>query len=339
MLSFTKIVVATATLCGAFLFSEAQSLADMDVGEARQIPYHGRLELDGTGVVGTVDFRFAFFATAEADASCLALPTPGSCGFWWEQQDSVMINSGTFSVVLGQVVNLQDHVFAQPALFLAIAVKDADATAFTLLTHKKRVYAVPFAARAAAAKNYEVVGDLTVGGNSALAGSLQVTGNSTLNNLQVDGDSTLKRNLQVDGRVGVGQAASSIANINVRNTADVGVFVGDRAPFGQALIETDVSTGRTHAYFAEAGNRVFSVTSGGAVTASGNVSSSGTVSGSSLSTSGDLVAGSNTRSSCAWTSYFSEENSAMTCSNNRYVAGAECSGSYCDAIRLYCCEL
>lgn len=55
--------------------------------------------------------------------------------------------------------------------------------------------------------------------------------------------------------------------------------------------------------------------------------------------SGDLQADNNSRGSCYWSVWISEENSAFTCSFDRYIAGIECDGSYCDNRRVYCCEL
>jgi hypothetical protein len=43
----------------------------------------------------------------------------------------------------------------------------------------------------------------------------------------------------------------------------VGIYLGNRTPFGQALIETDLTAPATHAWFTENGNRVFSVAGGG----------------------------------------------------------------------------
>jgi hypothetical protein len=62
--------------------------------------------------------------------------------------------------------------------------------------------------------------------------------------------------------------------VNVTNdgTGGVGVFVGDLQPFGQALFESNLSSSRTHAYFAENGNRVFSVAGGGEGFFAGNLS-------------------------------------------------------------------
>ncbi len=49
------------------------------------------------------------------------------------------------------------------------------------------------------------------------------------------------------------------------------MFVGNRTPFGKSALETDFTTPATHAWFAENGNRVFSVTGGGGGYFAGNV--------------------------------------------------------------------
>jgi len=56
------------------------------------------------------------------------------------------------------------------------------------------------------------------------------------------------------------------------NGSGVGIFGGDLQPFGSATFESNLSSSRTHAWFAENGNRVFSVTGGGAGYFGGNVS-------------------------------------------------------------------
>jgi hypothetical protein len=61
-------------------------------------------------------------------------------------------------------------------------------------------------------------------------------------------------------------------NVTNNGSGGVGVFVGDLQPFGQALFESNLSSSRTHAYFAENGNRVFSVAGGGAGFFAGNLS-------------------------------------------------------------------
>jgi hypothetical protein len=81
--------------------------------------------------------------------------------------------------------------------------------------------------------------------------------------LSVNGNVTVNGNAVIVGKLGVG-VTDPVANVQINQTGTgVGVFLGDRTPFGQALFETDVTAPATHAWFAENGNRVFSVTGGG----------------------------------------------------------------------------
>ncbi len=320
----SSVKILLLSLCGALGLYSLVSVgwADMDVGEARQMPYSGRLELDGEVVSGDVDFRFGFFGTAGGDASCLAVEPPGSCGYWWEEQLAVPITGGAFSVVLGSSTPLGDVVFAQPELHLAIAVRDSSSSVYTILGAKKRVYAVPFANRAAASNNFEVIGDLTVGG-SATTGAISAAGDiSSTGAISAAGTLSAGGNLSSGGRAGIGRAPHDISRLALQWGSGVGVFVGDRQPHGTALIETGVNVGTTHAWFGEAGSCVFNVTAGGDLFANGNI-----------------TAANNTRGTCTWTVWFSEENDPMYCPDDKYVAGMQCSGSYCDSVRLYCCEL
>lgn len=68
------------------------------------------------------------------------------------------------------------------------------------------------------------------------------------------------------GNVGIGTGSPG-AKLDVRSSpAEVGIFSGDLEPFGAAQFETNVSNTSTHAWFAENGVRVFSVTTGGVTT-------------------------------------------------------------------------
>jgi hypothetical protein len=78
--------------------------------------------------------------------------------------------------------------------------------------------------------------------------------------------------------VGVNTVAPG-ASLHVSGgVGNVGVFAGDLAPFGTAAFQTNLSAPATHAWFAENGNRVFSVAAGGAGFFAGNVGLNGTLS-------------------------------------------------------------
>jgi hypothetical protein len=76
------------------------------------------------------------------------------------------------------------------------------------------------------------------------------------------------------GNLGIGTATPlAKLQVNLADGGGVGVFAGNRAPFGAALFETDVATpvNGSHAWFAEDGNHVFSVEAGGKGYFKGNV--------------------------------------------------------------------
>jgi len=109
----------------------------------------------------------------------------------------VLVSNGAFSVALGENKALNDSVRENEALHLAIAVRH-DAEPFTVLRGTQRLLAVPFAARAAAAKDYRVSGNLQVGNDAVVAGGLSA------DSLAVrSGAFTVD---PVTGRVGIGTA-------------------------------------------------------------------------------------------------------------------------------------
>ncbi|MCG3132020.1 MAG: hypothetical protein FLDDKLPJ_02830 [Phycisphaerae bacterium] len=84
------------------------------------------------------------------------------------------------------------------------------------------------------------------------------------------------RGLAVDdaGNVGIGTNAP-VAQLDVRGAGGVNVFAGDLDPFGIAGFETNFESPQTHAWFAEGGARVFSLTGGGEGYFAGRVFASG----------------------------------------------------------------
>jgi len=113
----------------------------------------------------------------------------------------------------------------------------------------------------------------TIGSLAIIAGIVLVTASPTLaDDLAVDGNLNVKDNAVIrgntriiDGSVGIGVRTQPAARLQIFQvgSAGVGLFLGDRAPFGRALFETDLTAPATHAWFAENGDRVFSVTGGG----------------------------------------------------------------------------
>lgn len=169
---------ATGVLLGSVGVS-LLAFAQMEPGETRTFPYHGRLELNGAAASDPHDFRFGLFATASADASCLVTGTVG-CGIWAEQHDDVELSQGRFGVLLGQAGGLGDAQLASPRLFLGIAVSGpGDQGAFHLLDSKQEIHPVPWASRAAVAKDYRVTGSLEVLGD-AYVDTLEVADDTSL---------------------------------------------------------------------------------------------------------------------------------------------------------------
>lgn len=152
----------------------ATSRANMGLTDGRVVGYEGRLDVDGLPAQGNHAFRFALFGNEADNADCLASVQGGdACGLWWAEHLTVPVNAGAFSVQLGETKVLGDDVLlGNNRLFLAIAVKGATDTDFTLLGGKQQILAVPFGARAASAKDYTVGGNLVVQGDQDIEGSL-----------------------------------------------------------------------------------------------------------------------------------------------------------------------
>lgn len=156
-------ILVAATVTSVLALVSTLAIADMEPGELRTFPYQGRLDVNGGAANGAHDFRFGLFSADNADASCLVAETPTSCGFWWEEHAGVPVYAGEFTLVLGEQSGVGDSVVAQPELYLGIAVREVGDPAFVLLAGKQRFRAVPFAARAAAAKHFSVSGRLVAG--------------------------------------------------------------------------------------------------------------------------------------------------------------------------------
>lgn len=79
------------------------------------------------------------------------------------------------------------------------------------------------------------------------------------------------------GNIGIGTATPGIAKTYISNPGtNVGLYVGNGIPFGQAQIELD-GPPATHLWAAENGTNVFNVAAGGSGFFAGNVSAVGTV--------------------------------------------------------------
>jgi hypothetical protein len=65
--------------------------------------------------------------------------------------------------------------------------------------------------------------------------------------LVVNGDLIVDKNARIVGKLGIG-VSNPVANVQINQTGSgVGIFLGNRTPFGQALFETDLTGPATHA--------------------------------------------------------------------------------------------
>lgn len=108
--------------------------------------------------------------------------------------------------------------------------------------------------------------------HSRTAGSLGVISAIVLSTISptraddftVNGNLNVKNNAVIVENLGIGVTAKPVSKVQILNSGSgVGIFLGDRTPFGQALFETDLNAPATHAFFAENGKPVFSVAGGG----------------------------------------------------------------------------
>ncbi len=155
-------------------------VAQMEPGDARSFAYQGTLEQDGEPATTPHDLQLALFTSQGADPACLAGdPAASSCGVWSELHEAVEMRNGGFSVMVGRGDGdpLTDAVLNHGALYLGVAVREtgSGAAGFTVLGGLNELAAVPWAARAAAAKDYTVSGQLSAGSVS-VAGDVLKTG-------------------------------------------------------------------------------------------------------------------------------------------------------------------
>jgi hypothetical protein len=151
--------------------------AGMNPNATRKVPYSGYLEMNGAPAPsGDYEINFGLFSSAGGDDSCLTTD-PTACGQWGESQTTT-VSAGRFSVILGDGTGdtLDDSVIDTDQLFVGMAVKGPLDNDFVLLG-KQEIVPVPLAARAAAANNYKVTGNLTVGnGLDVTAGGATIEG-------------------------------------------------------------------------------------------------------------------------------------------------------------------
>jgi hypothetical protein len=152
------------TIIGALVLT-SWCLASLVLAQttAHQIPYQGRLDLDGVAMNGLFDFQIELYSD-DALGDCGTPPVIAGQCVWADTFTDVQVVGGDFSVALGSGAEpLDDAVWQNLEVFLAIRVAPAGET-LTPLTGRQRILAVPMAARADTAKEFHVVGGLTTHG-------------------------------------------------------------------------------------------------------------------------------------------------------------------------------
>jgi hypothetical protein len=256
----TYSLVALAVLIGGSTFTYAR----MGTNDSRLIPYSGTLRADGVAANGVYDIRFGLFATDPGAAPACLNSNPTTCSPWGEEQQ-VRVSAGSFAVALGEANAIIDSDISSNAMYLAMAVKGPNDVDYSHIGNHE-IIPVPWAARAATSTNYEVTGNLTLGGVIEMGDRIDF-------HAGFNGD--------YDARIhATGANTLQIAGANVTVVPGAG-------------------GGNTGA-LSTAGN----ISSGGNISATGDVASgsvtaTGTVSGGAVSTSGDLVANNNTFGGCS----------------------------------------
>lgn len=100
----------------------------------RQIPYRGYLDQNGVPVTNpSVPMSFELY-TCESGSDCRT---------GWVEGQAISVQEGQFTAALGDVRPIPAHLFAQPSLYLQIAVDGQ------LLVGRQRLLTVPYAQHAA----------------------------------------------------------------------------------------------------------------------------------------------------------------------------------------------
>jgi hypothetical protein len=251
--------------------------------------FQGRLtKPDGTPVAnGTYALRFSLWDAAS-----------GGTEKWSQTINSVTVTNGTFSALLSP---------STAGLFNGNLWLEIKIGSNAPLTPRQQIVSVAYAMKAnsvpdgsitsgslldgtitgADIANGSITGDKLasnvlnnvwkLGGNSGAANTY--IGTLDDNPLRFFTNFTQRMSLEANGnlilqpstKIGIGTGNVPGARLDVRGSGGVHIFAGDGAPFGSAAIQTHFNAPATHAWFAEAGNRIFSVAGGGQGYFAGNV--------------------------------------------------------------------
>jgi hypothetical protein len=225
---------AKLTLLGILLSSFILHPSSFAQGTA--FTYQGRLNGTGGPATGLYDIKFNLY-TVPSGGTAVAGPLTNS---------ATAVSNGLFTVSL----DFGTGVFNGTTYYLELAVSTNGAGVYDTLAPRQQLTPLPYAEYAEGAASVAPTGtvpDTALSGNVALRN----VGNSFTGNQTVMG-----------GNVGIGTTTPT-ANLQVANSSGVGVFVGNRSPFGYAAFETDYTFPATHAYFSENGTNVFNVAAGG----------------------------------------------------------------------------
>lgn len=217
------------------------------------IPYEGVLVLDSGPVNGNIRIRFELWDDPVA--------TGANRRLWQEEQDVAIFN-GRFSVALGagaQLPNsraLTEVVQDGERLYLAILVRD-DTNTFVRLSGRQSIEPVPYAAWSASSANFDVGGDLTVGGRATIGsgsntvridngtitaqGTIESGTMSSLGNLQCGGSISATGDITSGGNISTTQDMSAGGTLSSGGDLSIGgdrLDIGANRNFGTALSAT-----------------------------------------------------------------------------------------------------
>jgi hypothetical protein len=282
----TVLFLFKALLCAVAL------LAPAAFAQSTAFTYQGKLDDNGQAATGLYEMTFALYAQPDAVA-----PLPGASATL-----TVPVTNGLFTVMIdfgsgpfdGSPRWMQTSVRLSGSMSPPVALLPRTAVGSTPYA----TYAKTAGSVAAGAIGSAQLAPASVGGSKLADGSvnsLKIASGSvvkSLNGLHDDVNLIAGANVTLTpigntltiasgggsgawtqvgssvsysgGNVGIGMTGPlAKLQVNQAGNSGIGVFAGDRSPFGAALFETDVTTPGTHAWFAENGERVFSVTAGG----------------------------------------------------------------------------